>query len=72
MYGRAIGNMAKVGVNTFVGAGWESAVEAQSFMKDSESKYKEYFKICMVGILISLRWLNLRVLFPIRQTAYFS
>lgn len=44
MYGRAIGNMAKVGVNTFVGAGWESAVEAQSFMKDSESKYKEYFK----------------------------
>lgn len=44
MYGRAIGNMAKVGVNTFVGAGWESAVEAQSFMKDSESKCKEYFK----------------------------
>lgn len=44
MYGRAIGNVAKVGVNTFVGAGWESAVEAQSFMKDSESKYKEYFK----------------------------
>lgn len=44
MYGRAIGNMAKVGVNTFVGAGWESAVEAQSFMKDSESKYEEYFK----------------------------
>lgn len=44
MYGRAIGNMAKVGVNTFVGAGWESAVEAQSFMKDSESKYKGYFK----------------------------
>lgn len=44
MYGRAVGNMAKVGVNTFVGAGWESAVEAQSFMKDSESKYKEYFK----------------------------
>ena len=44
MYGRAIGNMAKVGVNTFVGAGWESAVEAQSFMKDSESKYKEYLK----------------------------
>lgn len=44
MYGRAIGNMAKVGVYTFVGAGWESAVEAQSFMKDSESKYKEYFK----------------------------
>lgn len=44
MYGRAIGNMAKVGVNMFVGAGWESAVEAQSFMKDSESKYKEYFK----------------------------
>lgn len=44
MYGRAIGNMAKVGVNTFVGAGWESAVEAQSFMKDSGSKYKEYFK----------------------------
>lgn len=44
MYGRAIGNMAKVGVNTFVGAGWESTVEAQSFMKDSESKYKEYFK----------------------------
>lgn len=44
MYGRAIGNMAKVGVNMFVGAGWESAVEAQSFMKDSESKYEEYFK----------------------------
>ena len=44
MYGRAIGNVAKVGVNTFVGAGWESSVEAQSFMKDSESKYKEYFK----------------------------
>lgn len=44
MYGRAIGNVAKVGVYTFVGAGWESAVEAQSFMKDSESKYKEYFK----------------------------
>lgn len=44
MYGRAIGNMAKVGVNTFVGAGWESAVEAQSFMKDSEGRYKEYFK----------------------------
>ena len=44
MYGRAIGNVAKVGVNTLVGAGWESAVEAQSFMKDSESKYKEYFK----------------------------
>lgn len=44
MYGRAIGNMAKVGVSMFVGAGWESAVEAQSFMKDSESKYKEYFK----------------------------
>lgn len=44
MYGRAIGNMAKVGVYTFVGAGWEAAVEAQSFMKDSESKYKEYFK----------------------------
>lgn len=44
MYGRAIGNMAKVGVNMFVGAGWESAVEALFFMKDSESKYKEYFK----------------------------
>lgn len=44
MYGRAIGNMAKVGVNTLVGAGWESAVEAQSFMKDSEGRYKEYFK----------------------------
>lgn len=44
MYGRAIGNTAKVGVYTFVGAGWESAVEAQYFMKDSESKYKEYFK----------------------------
>lgn len=44
MYGRAIGNMAKVGVNMFVGAGWESTVEAQYFMKDSESKYKEYFK----------------------------
>lgn len=44
MYGRAIGNMAKIGVNMLVGAGWESAVEAQSFMKDSESKYKEYFK----------------------------
>lgn len=44
MYGRAIGNMAKVGINTLVGAGWESSVEAQSFMKDSEQKYKEYFK----------------------------
>lgn len=44
MYGRAIGNMAKVGVNMLVGAGWESTVEAQFFMKDSESKYKEYFK----------------------------
>lgn len=44
MYGRAIGNIAKIGVNTLVGAGWESSVEAQSFMKDSEQKYKEYFK----------------------------
>lgn len=44
MYGRAIGNTAKIGINTLVGAGWESSIEAQSFMKDSERGYKDYFK----------------------------